>query len=68
MLVRLKAIRLRCALSQKELAAKAGISESTVKLIERGAVNPHPKTARQLAEALGVQPWELIDAEGKAAA
>ena len=66
--LRLRELRRRQALSQRELAEKAGLSERTIKAIEGGAENPHPKTIRALAEALGVQPWELMVDEGKAAA
>jgi len=61
-------LRRRHALSQRELALKAGVSERTIKAIEGGAENPHPKTIRALADAFGIQPWELMVEEGKAAA
>ena len=66
---RLRALRRRNALSQAELAERAGVSEKTIQLAESGQVNPHPRTIRKLAEALGVQPWELTEeGERKAAA
>jgi ribosome-binding protein aMBF1 (putative translation factor) len=50
-------------LSQRELAAKAGVSRSTVVDIEAGRVCPQPRTVRKLAEALGVQARELVREE-----
>ena len=59
-LTRLKAIRERKALSQEELAKKAGINRVTLARIEAGA-EPYPATVRKLADALGVDPSELME-------
>ena len=48
------------ALSQRELAARAKLSVTTVNRIETGQRKPMPKTIRKLAEALGVTPEELL--------
>lgn len=48
------------ALSQRELAALAGLSVTTVNRIELGKRKPMPKTVRKLAQALGVTPAELL--------
>ena len=48
------------ALSQRELAARAKLSVTTVNRIEIGRRKPMPKTVRKLAEALGVTPEELL--------
>ena len=48
------------ALSQRELAALAGLSVTTVNRIENGQHRPMPKTVRKLARALGVSPEELL--------
>ena len=48
------------ALSQRELAAKAKLSVTTVNRIETGQRKPMPKTVRKLAEALGVTTEELL--------
>ena len=48
------------ALSQRELAAKAGLSLTTVNHIETGQHKPMPRTVRKLAEALGVTPEEIM--------
>ncbi len=57
---RLKDLRVRRALTQEELAAKAGIGKNTVNRIERNRAEPHMSTLRKLAAALGVEPSELV--------
>ena len=48
------------ALSQRDLAALAKLSVTTINRIETGQRKPMPKTVRKLAEALGVTPQELL--------
>jgi transcriptional regulator with XRE-family HTH domain len=48
------------ALSQRELAARARLSVTTVNRIETMQRRPMPKTVRKLAGALGVTPEELL--------
>ena len=59
-LSRLKGLRERKALTQEELAHKAGINRVTLARIETGA-QPYPATVRKLADALGVEPAELME-------
>ena len=47
------------ALSQAELADKAGLTEQTVWNLENMKVQPRPSTTRKLARALGVEPSQL---------
>ena len=54
-------LRERRALSQRELAARAKLSVTTINRIESGLHRPMPRTVRKLAEALGVTPEELLD-------
>ena len=61
---RLKDVRIRRALTQEELAARAGIGKNTVNRMERNLTEPRPSTLRKLAEALGVDPAELVGGEG----
>ncbi len=56
----LKRVRTLRALTQVELAEKAGITPSTVVLIERNKSEPHMSTIRKLARALDVDPSELV--------
>ncbi len=59
--------RERQALSQEELAKVAGVSRVTITRVESGE-DTYPQTARKIAAALGVQPAELMEDSGKAAA
>lgn len=55
----LRALREVRALTQEELAAKAGVARGTVNRLEQGH-DAYPPTIRKLAEALGVEPAELM--------
>jgi transcriptional regulator with XRE-family HTH domain len=55
----LREVRERQYLTQEELAAKAGITKSTVATIEKGTHRPRLRTVRQLAEVLGISPEEI---------
>jgi DNA-binding XRE family transcriptional regulator len=46
-------------LSQRDLATEAGIAPKTIVDLELGRVEPHFKTMRKLAAALGVEPLEV---------
>jgi transcriptional regulator with XRE-family HTH domain len=56
----LKRFRQREALTQAELASKAGIAEVTLSRIERNVADPHMSTIRKLARELNVPPRELV--------
>ena len=58
---RLKEWRRRRALTQRELANLAGLTQSTVALIEVGRQAPRPTTIRRLARALKVRPDQLFE-------
>ena len=57
---RLKDLRIARALTQEELAAKAGMGKNTVNRMERNITEPRPSTLRKLSEALEVDPAELV--------
>ena len=61
---RLRLERQRQALTQEELAHRAGITRLAVSQLERGLVQPRPPTLRKLAEALGIKPASLLVNEG----
>ncbi len=63
---RLREWRERRALTQRELAAKAGMTVSTVNRIENGLQEARISSLRKLAEALGVEPDELLDWQASA--
>lgn len=56
----LKRLRTLRALTQVELAQRAGVTPATVVRVERNQAEPHMSTLRKLAEALGVDPAELV--------
>jgi transcriptional regulator with XRE-family HTH domain len=59
-LPRLVRERQRQALSQRDLAQQAGVSETTIRRIEHGLLDPRPSTIRKLAKALRVMPASLM--------
>ena len=61
---RLRDLRKRALLTQRELADKSGVGVTTIIRIERNQVEPHGRTIRRLAEALEVPPEELVKTEG----
>ena len=60
---RLRRLRLERGLSQRELAGKAGMSQSTIVLLERRGRSErfHPSTVRKLSGALGIDAAELLE-------
>jgi HTH-type transcriptional regulator, competence development regulator len=60
---RVRRLREERFLSPSELAEKAGISRNTLYRIESGQFAAYPKTVRKLAEALGVEPTDLVSME-----
>jgi transcriptional regulator with XRE-family HTH domain len=61
----LRKLRNRREWSQMELAEKADISMNFLSEIERGLKWPYPETLQNLAEALGVEVFELFRPEGE---
>lgn len=57
---RLQLERRERGLSQKDLAARAGITPATVCRLERGHHRPMPSTLRRLAEAMELKPQALL--------
>jgi transcriptional regulator with XRE-family HTH domain len=60
---RLRDLRKRALLTQKELADKSGVGVTTIIRIERNQVEPQGSTIRKLARALSVAPEELVKSE-----
>ncbi len=56
-------LRRLAALTQEELAARAGVDRVTIVMFEKGKREPHPKTLRAIAGALGVAPAKLLQPE-----
>ena len=57
---RLRQLRREQVLSQAELARSARTTQAAVSLLERGERTAQPRTVRKLADALGVEPRELL--------
>jgi transcriptional regulator with XRE-family HTH domain len=57
---KLREARTRELLTQQELAEKSGVGVNTIIRIERNQVEPHFRTIRKLAEALGINPKTLL--------
>jgi HTH-type transcriptional regulator, competence development regulator len=64
MAMTLREVRERKCWGQAELARRVGLSPNTLYRIETGRSRPRPATLRRLAEALQVDPSELV--EGRA--
>jgi transcriptional regulator with XRE-family HTH domain len=60
---KLRQLRATRVLSQADLAKLSGVSKPTIARAELGLIVPHPRTIRKLAEALGVEPPELVSPE-----
>jgi transcriptional regulator with XRE-family HTH domain len=73
---KLRSARERRFLTQQQLADKAGTSKANISRLETGDQNARMATIVRLAEALGIEPAELVEwepepegaATGKAAA
>ena len=61
---KLKRLRMQQVLSLRELAGRSGVSHDAIMLIEKKVRQPRTSTIRKLAEALGVEPEELVKTEG----
>lgn len=57
---RLRQIRRERALSQRDLSRITGVAHDSICQLETGKREAQPKTIRKLAEALGVEPKELM--------
>ena len=57
---KLKNLRIRRALTQRELAERAGISTNALNRLELDKAEPHMSTLRKIAKALDVEPTELL--------
>jgi transcriptional regulator with XRE-family HTH domain len=56
---KLKELRIDEGLSQRALAQRAGLSQTSIWKIERGG-GANPATLKKLADVLGVRPTDLV--------
>jgi transcriptional regulator with XRE-family HTH domain len=61
---RLKELRESQAFSVRDLAQEADISTDTITALEKGRRKAWPRNVRKLANALGVNPSELMKRSG----
>jgi ribosome-binding protein aMBF1 (putative translation factor) len=57
---RVKSARHARFMSQDELSERSGVGRATIARIELAQTTPHGRTIRSLAEALEIQPSELV--------
>jgi transcriptional regulator with XRE-family HTH domain len=60
---RLRELRRRRMLSLRELEQRSGVAFDNINKLENERRRAQPRTVRKLAEALGVEPHELIKGE-----
>jgi transcriptional regulator with XRE-family HTH domain len=61
---KLKELRQRRVLTLRELEEESGVSYNTIWRLENGHTDARPSTIRKLANALGVEPEELVKVGG----
>ena len=61
---RLRELRRQRVLSMRELEEMSGVSYNTIWRLENGITGAQPRTIRKIAEALMVDPAELVKGEG----
>ncbi len=62
---RLRQLRVQRAISQEDLGRMTGIAQSTISNLESSNRPARLSTIRKMAEALGVEPSELMKEEGE---
>jgi transcriptional regulator with XRE-family HTH domain len=60
---RLRRLRRELALSQRDVSRMTGIAFDTISRLETGKQWAQPRTIRKLADALGVEPRDLMKGE-----
>jgi transcriptional regulator with XRE-family HTH domain len=60
---RLRELRVEQALSLRALGERSGVTYDTINKLELGRRPAHASTVRKLANALGVEPRELMKGE-----
>src|SRR3954451_18587551 len=60
---RLRELRVEQALTLRALGERSGVAYDTINKVELGRRPAHASTIRKLAEALGVEPKELMKGE-----
>lgn len=62
--VKIREIRANRVLSMRDLEERSGVSYNTIWRLETGKTEAHPRTIRRLADALEVEPSDLLEGAG----
>ena len=62
---RLRVLRQQRLLTLRELEERSGVAYNTIWHLENGKRGAQPRTLRKLADALGVNPTELVKVESE---
>ncbi|MDH4107038.1 MAG: cupin domain-containing protein [Gammaproteobacteria bacterium] len=62
---RLKALRTRLGLSQRQLAARAGVSNATISLIEHNRTDPSMGLLKRILDAMGISFAQFFSEENR---
>jgi transcriptional regulator with XRE-family HTH domain len=57
--MKLKELRIKAVMSQRDLSIKSGVAYDTICRLERGKQKPNFVTIRKLATALNIEPSSL---------
>jgi transcriptional regulator with XRE-family HTH domain len=60
---RLRRLRKERLLTQQDLSRMTGVTQDSISQLETGKREAQPRTIKKLAEALGVEPKELMKEE-----
>lgn len=60
---RIRIARKKRGWTQDQLASAVGVKRSVISKYENGAISPSTDMLRQIAEALDVEAWELLDSD-----
>jgi transcriptional regulator with XRE-family HTH domain len=63
----LRSARINLGLSQRDLAAQAGVARETIRRLESRPTGANPATLKRVADIFGIKPLDLVD-DDKAAA
>ena len=61
-ILRIAEVRKAVKITQEELAKKLGINRATLSKYENGTIDLSLSQLQKIAEALGVEVWDLLDA------
>ncbi|WP_156498718.1 helix-turn-helix domain-containing protein, partial [Oleiphilus sp. HI0079] len=63
---RLREVRKKTGISQRELAKRAGVTNSTISMIEKNSVSPSVSSLKKVLSGLPMSLMEFFDSEDSA--